>query len=415
MNTLPNLTADSGGSGTRMMDFGFRRSLACRRILWCAVVLSMAWPFGAARGQPAKNEPPRESIEQMLAGLHLLSPLWKSGTVYRESVLFVADVDGQPATGKLTFRPEKILTVHSADGTRQFDAGKDFQLLPAGSELTLVDGSRIPYLQAADLFPAKGAERSILSKTGEPERAVLFDNGHWFHDRQIEVTYTHAPVVWPTVVPSFAEKQLPRTLAKLRDKQKLTLAVSGDSISQGYNASAFSGAPPWMPPYPDLVSAQLRKSYATEVVLHNRAIAGWNVASGLKDLDALLATQPDLIIIAYGMNDIGARDPESYRQGIATMLARIRQANAETEVILVATMLGNAEWVHTPRDMFPRYRDALASLAGPGVALADLTSLWQELLQRKREVDLTGNGVNHPSDFGHRLYAQVILTLLVQP
>ena len=31
------------------------------------------------------------------------------------------------------------------------------------------------------------------------------------------------------------------------------------------------------------------------------------------------------------------------------------------------------------------------------------------------EVDLTGNGVNHPSDFGHRLYAQVILALLVEP
>ncbi len=28
---------------------------------------------------------------------------------------------------------------------------------------------------------------------------------------------------------------------------------------------------------------------------------------------------------------------------------------------------------------------------------------------------MTGNGVNHPSDYGHRLYAQSILALLVDP
>jgi hypothetical protein len=30
-------------------------------------------------------------------------------------------------------------------------------------------------------------------------------------------------------------------------------------------------------------------------------------------------------------------------------------------------------------------------------------------------VDVTGNGVNHPNDYGHRLYAQAILALLVDP
>jgi hypothetical protein len=50
-----------------------------------------------------------------------------------------------------------------------------------------------------------------------------------------------------------------------------------------------------------------------------------------------------------------------------------------------------------------------------GAALADLTSLWADLLDRKSVHDLTGNGINHPNDFGHRLYAQTILGLLVEP
>ena len=197
--------------------------------------------------------------------------------------------------------------------------------------------------------------------------------------------------------------------------RKLNLAVSGDSISQGYNASGYSQAPPWMPPYPDLVAAQLRQTYTTEVELNNRAIGGWNAGQGLKDLDALLAARPDLIVIAYGMNDVGGRNPTGFRETIAAMLEKIHNRNTEIEVILVPPMLGNADWVHTPREMFAQYRDALASLTGPGVVLADMTGLWRELLQHKREVDLTGNGVNHPSDFGHRLYAQVILALLVEP
>jgi hypothetical protein len=41
-----------------------------------------------------------------------------------------------------------------------------------------------------------------------------------------------------------------------------------------------------------------------------------------------------------------------------------------------------------------------------------VTTLWQRLLQTKRYHDLSGNGVNHPNDFGHRLYARVILHLL---
>jgi hypothetical protein len=35
------------------------------------------------------------------------------------------------------------------------------------------------------------------------------------------------------------------------------------------------------------------------------------------------------------------------------------------------------------------------------------------LLKRKSFYDLTGNGVNHPNDFGHCVYAQTLLALLI--
>jgi lysophospholipase L1-like esterase len=381
------------------------------------VVGTTTWLLLAAGVTLAADPAPtaaRPSLESMLPGLHLLEPFWNGDTVYRESLIFVRDEEGQPAVGKLLFPAEKILAFHRADGALAFEAGRDYTFQPGEQTLKLTSDSRIPQLAAADLFPPAGSPNSIPQKTGDPTRSVLFDNGHWFHDQQVEVTYTHKPVKWPGKVPTLAAKELPKTLAKLRGKQKVTLAVSGDSISEGYNASGFSGASPWMPPYPDLVAAQLRASYGADVELKNRAVGGWNVVRGQGDLNALLATNPDLVIIAYGMNDVGGRNPAAYRASIADMLARIRQHNTDTEVILVATMLGNANWIHTPREMFAPYRDALASFVGPGVALADLTDAWQHLLEHKREIDVNGNGVNHPSDFGHRVYAQVILALLTE-
>jgi glutamine amidotransferase-like uncharacterized protein len=113
------------------------------------------------------------------------------------------------------------------------------------------------------------------------------------------------------------------------------------------------------------------------------------------------------------MNDVGRRDPAWFKSQVEILIDRVHKADPEIEIILVAPMLGNAEWIHTPREMFSKYRDALDSLTGPGVALADLTSVWETLLKSKHDLDLIGNGLNHPNDFGHRLYAQSILSLLV--
>ena len=367
----------------------------------------------------------------MLPDLKLLDPFWRSTTVHRESVLFVKETADKPADGKLLFPATKVIALHAADGSKRFELGSDFTVSDDGTRLVLTEKSSVPFLRQDELFPPKGklplwsggaaeGPQSLSHKTGDPETHVLFNNGHWFHDQQVEVTYERTAADWPGAVPRFDASKLPKTLAKLKAKQKLTIGVSGDSITFGLNASGLVGAAPFMPIYPELVAAQLRETFGTEVALFNRAVGGWNINSGLNDLDKLIEHKPDLVIVAYGMNDVGYRNPETYRAGTAKLIERLRAANPDVEVILVATMLGNDQWRHTPREMFPLYLDALKSLAGtndqpaPRIALADLTSLWTEMLKRKRDSDLTGNGVNHPSDFGHRVYASAVLSLLVE-
>ncbi len=129
-------------------------------------------------------------------------------------------------------------------------------------------------------------------------------------------------------------------------------------------------------------------------------------------IDKVVEPKPDLVIVAFGMNDAAARSAKEYQANIEAVLGKIRERLPDVEFILVASMLGNRDWTRLKQELFPQYRDALASLSRPGVALADLTSIWAGFLELKQDWDQTGNGVNHPNDFGHRVYAQVLSTLL---
>ncbi|TVP96211.1 MAG: dehydrogenase [Planctomycetaceae bacterium] len=345
---------------------------------------------------------------------NLQQPFWEGSTVFGESVLFVQDSTDQQPTATLLLEPSGIIRMVSADRTRTFKEGRDYLLDSDTGRLTLPPGSRIPFLTDDERFPPVGGPRSINHKAGDPTRGVLFDNGHWFHDQQVEVTYQTRDR-WEGYRPEVATKSLARTLDKLGRGAPLRIAVTGDSITFGLNASKRTDVSPHQPTYPELVVESLRASFGSDIEWVNNAVSGWRLEQGLQHLDDLLAPNPDLVIVAYGMNHFGARDAEAFRELQAEMLERILASSPDTEVILVAPMHGNPDWVHTPADQYEPHRDALASLVGPRVALADLTTLWGQMLERKRVTDLTGNGVNHPNDFGHRLYASVILGLLRRP
>jgi lysophospholipase L1-like esterase len=214
---------------------------------------------------------------------------------------------------------------------------------------------------------------------------------------------------------AFAFGELPKTIKRLKEKQIIHLAVSGDSISTGLDASATTQAPPNQFGYAELVAAQLEHEFGTQVVLTNRSVPGWSIANGVDDLENLLESKPNLVIIAYGMNDVGRKDPPWFAEKLGEMLQRIRAYDVNCEVIVVSPMLGNPDWVHTPRAMFDLYRAEMKKFAGTGIGFADVTALWALGDKNKHFLDLTGNGLNHPNDFGHRLYAQSILSCIPGP
>ena len=91
-----------------------------------------------------------------------------------------------------------------------------------------------------DLRRPPGSQRHALThRDGNGE--ILFGATHEYHDMQTVVTYTHAADAWAGPNPSFDADRLPRTVKKISDRRPLRIALLGDSISTGCNASGWRG------------------------------------------------------------------------------------------------------------------------------------------------------------------------------
>jgi lysophospholipase L1-like esterase len=337
------------------------------------------------------------------------APFWQSSLMRDEPVMFIQADEGSRPAASLLFEPSEILAVTSATGEQAYEPGRDYELVPGSSRLVLPAGSRIPFRTHAEMYLPGGSGNAVAA-TADGKTSLFFSEGRVFHDLQVVVTYRHKQT-WAGSTPAPAGRLLPRTMGKLRGGELLVLAVLGDSISAGGNASAFIGAAPHQPAYPELVARGLADRYSSEVSLKNLSVGGKATPWGIERAPAVAALRPDMVILALGMNDAWGLSAEQYAENTRRMMQAIREASPQTEILLVGSMLPNPQW-RLDAKLFARYRDELAAMCGPGVAMADVTAMWDELLRHKSFFDLTGNGLNHPNDFGHRVYAETILAVL---
>jgi acyl-CoA thioesterase-1 len=341
----------------------------------------------------------------------LLQPFWLGDTVEGESVLFIRDEQTGEARASVLFPITQLIAVRNSVGDVTYQEGQDYQWKPESREIVIPKGSKIPTSVPRDLRRPEGTQKYRLThRDGDGE--IFYGGRLEYAEMQTCVTYQHAPVDWQDIIPRFNPNSLPRSVARLVNREPLGIVVLGDSISAGANASALYDAAPYQPAYPELVRRQLAERFKSRVELTNLAVGGTSSDWGLSQVEKIVEAKPQLVILAFGMNDSSGRSPESFGENIGKIITETRAKLPECEFILVASMLGNRDWITLKHEVFPQYRDQLLRLAGPGVAVADLTSLWTRFLELKKDWDQTGNGVNHPNDFGHRVYAQVITSLL---
>ena len=333
--------------------------------------------------------------------------LWNTDIVTNESILMI---EGEDA--RLLYEPVQVITVQNLAKGEIYEEGRDY--IVRGRRICRTPDSRIYAFKKEELYPEKGEPGRSFKK---PEGYILFSEGAFFIERQIAVTYTCKKGQWQGVVPEYAGEQLPNTIEKLKQGQDCHILLYGDSISAGANNTKDLDIPPYQPEYGVLLHQALCQHYGEHIRYTNTSVGGKETHWAIEEVEERVnAYSPDLVIIAFGMND-GGKMPYDFAGNIRTLIRRIRAKKAETEFILVATSLPNA-LLTDPEAPFwghqSEYLPVLEEIAiqTKGVAVANITDVHRELMRYKRFTDLTSNNVNHPNDFFYRWHAEYITAML---
>jgi hypothetical protein len=162
----------------------------------------------------------------------------------------------------------------------------------------------------------------------------------------------------------------------------------------------------------ELFAEDLARRSGCEIDVVNTAVGGMTADWGRKTAaENVAAYHPDLVLIGFGMNDgSGHCSKDEFADRVRSIIETTRAANPECEFILVTSICANSKacLYGTQADC----AEGMRSLEGEGIAVADMMPVHAELLTQKRYVDMTGNNVNHPNDYLHRTYAQIVASLM---
>ncbi len=340
--------------------------------------------------------------------------LWVNDRVDCESGMFAGS-----DRIRLMFPARRITEVaaHSADMV--YEEGRDFRHTPGTDEIIRTPDSRIPGFAADRLHPTENLrlhpDPDANAIAGAADGGYLiFNNRSMMALNQIDISYLIDGGTFDAGLDRQCDR-LPGFRGKLSRGENLRVTLIGDSISQGFNATKFTGIRPFAPPYIDQVCGELSRLRGCEVTPVNRAIEGTGIQDAERIAGDWCGDRPDLLVIAYGMNNYSWMPPEEFITRLREIIARCRSASPESEFLAVVPMTGNPLFKPTAPGPDLEYARALrefAAAADSGTALADVQTVWRKFLEHKSFYDMTGNGVNHPNDYGHRIYASVILEVL---
>jgi lysophospholipase L1-like esterase len=309
-----------------------------------------------------------------------------------ESVVFIGEQPSALAFGPIATKSVRVRNQY-LPGTNviEYIEGRDFVVDYAAGSLRRTPQSRLPDFRTNVLFGKEDFDHS---------RFPGYGNLHFFAFVDYEYLNTNH---WP-VQP--AQGQFLKGIqAKLRAGGRVKVVAFGDSITAGGEASR-----------PDLIfwrrwaDGLQRKYPRARIMAVNGSTPGDTTANGLQRLRSkVLDEKPDLVLIAFGMNDnnvAGVPVPQ-FEVNLKQMIGSIRKETG-AEIILLSAFPPNPKWKFGSPHMAD-YAKATERVAHEmDCAFADVFNNWQALAQRKKPEDLLGNNINHPNDFGHWIYFQVL-------
>lgn len=322
------------------------------------------------------------------------NPTKSSRVIHGESVVLAGETPAHLAFGPLKSNTVDVRSTYrdNLPETIHYEAGRDYVIDATNATIRRTAQSRIPDFTTNILYGKTDFDHSKFPGYGNG-RFLAF----------VDYTPLHRPA-WP--VQKSQADLLPRTREKLRAGGKILFAAFGDSITAGGEASE-----------PSLIywqrwADELQREYPrAKVIATNVATGGDTTANGLARLqEKVLAKHPDLVLIAFGMNDAN-RPPfgvpvATFAGNLRQMIDRIR-SQTDAEIILTSAFPPNPNW-HWASGKMEEYAWATEEVAREKrCAYAYVYNNWLRVAAKKKPEDLLGNNINHPNDFGHWIYFEV--------
>ena len=353
-------------------------------------------------------------------------PIWDGDISYAEAAFVREAEDLTVKPIELLYPIEEIISVRSADLSIEYVNGKDYYV--EDGKLHIIEWGDIPILKYNDYFfklsDEEHEQNNLSTKFPAANnrgwgyiRAEIGQNKPGMSQWTLAVTYTHSA---ESVVnaPEDKSANFEKLISKLEAGEDITLVSTGDSITDAWSASGKSGVgiEPKCPPYNRIIESYIRNTYQVRITHHNVGVSGSNTNGGVGKLGEICEKNPDLVLIAFGMNDGCGIAPAQYISNINKMVSTIEEKCPDACIVVVSTCLPNEKvaWAPGGNSILKYHIDYVEYLQEAeknwnNASLADVTTVNVEMFERKVYQDVAGSNSNHPNDYMHRIYAQVIL------
>ena len=228
---------------------------------------------------------------------------------------------------------------------------------------------------------------------------------------------------------------------KLTDNPTVTIAVFGDSVTQGcfecyldekddiqtvFDAESSYG---------NRLKEMLNLLYpSVPFQLINAGISGDSAKGGVKRIERdVLSFHPDLVVVGFALNDstAGLSGLAEYKQNLTEIVQKVKAQGAEC-IVLTPNAMNTSVSPFLKEKTMIKLADRFAKIQSDGVLdryaetarevarengalLCDVYAKWQAMIQAGVNVtDLLANKLNHPIRKMHYMTAMMLLDLIIR-
>lgn len=292
----------------------------------------------------------------------------------------------------------------------------DYEYVPCRLDSIVVDAAG--QVRAVQGEPAASLAHPPKLTKGETAIARLWLQGPTDRLGDLNLYPIDPTVGGPLVGDRSAARLLPKTLAKLRNGEQVTIVAWGDSVTCGGGVGADQSL--W---YQYRFAAALQERFPRAQV--RMLTAGWGGYHSRIYMDQprgaekdfvrdVLEPRPDLVTIEF-VND-AYLSGEALDKQYTEIMGHMNSIGAE--VILIAPHLVRPDWLGTPEeprfDTDPRpYVQSLKAFAERNrVAIADASALWCRLWRQGIPyITYEANWINHPDTRGMQLFVEALIRI----